>query len=99
MDKFSKDEDIHENIGELVFETLLYSSINSITDLNLSDNKSWFIKPQTKEERSGNVELLAELISMQVGIQHLNLSENFLSKNATLTVLTRIAETSSSSRL
>ena len=48
MDKFSKDEDIHENIGELVFETLLNSSINSITDLNFSDNKSWFEHPDTK---------------------------------------------------
>ena len=48
MNKFSADEDRHENIGELILETLLNSSINSITDLNLSDNKSWFEHPDTK---------------------------------------------------
>ena len=62
MSSFSKKEDREENIGELVFETLLNSNIESITDLNLRENRSWFWNPVTREERSSNVDLLAELI-------------------------------------
>ena len=54
-----------ENIGELVFETLLNSRIDSITDLNFGKNFSWFQHPKSKEEQSGNVNHLAEFISMQ----------------------------------
>ena len=64
MNEFSGNEDVSENIGELVLEILLSSSIDSIADLNLSKNKSWF-----KEDREGNVDLLAELISKQAGLQ------------------------------
>ena len=39
---FSSYKDKNQNIGELILETLLSSSIDSVTDLNLSDNKSWF---------------------------------------------------------
>lgn len=35
-------EKVNENIGEIVLETLLSSNIDSITDLNLSSNYSWF---------------------------------------------------------
>ena len=79
-------------MGELVLETLLSSNVDSIIDLNLSDNNSWFWHPVTKEERSDNVDLLAELISKQTALQHLNLRNNGFSSNATQTILTRIAE-------
>ena len=39
---FSDKYDTVENIGELVLEALLNSNIESIQDLNLSGNKSWF---------------------------------------------------------
>ena len=73
MAEFSGDSDREENIGELVLETLLNSDINTITDLNLSLNSSWFKHPDTGEERPSNVELLAELITKQASIKHLNL--------------------------
>ena len=63
-----------ENIGELILESLLSSNIDSITDLNLSENSSWFKHPVTKKVRAGNVDLLAELISKQANLQNLNLS-------------------------
>ena len=50
-------------MGELVLESLLSSDIDSITDLNLRFNASWFKHSNTQEERSNNVDLLAELIS------------------------------------
>ena len=46
--------------GELVLESLLSSSIDSITDLNLSENRAWF--------NPVGVDLLAELISKQAGL-------------------------------
>ena len=42
MSYFSDDKDELNNIGELVLEILMSSSINSITYLNFFDNKSWF---------------------------------------------------------
>ena len=57
-----------ENIGELVLETLLSSSIDSITNLSFRTNSSWFNHPDTNEERSNNVDLLAELISKHLGL-------------------------------
>ena len=63
MDRFSDNND-RENIGEIVLEALLSYNINTITDLNFNDNSSWFNHPDTKEERSGNVTLLADLIIM-----------------------------------
>jgi len=68
MNQFSGIKDFSENIGELVLEILLSSNINSIADLNLSENYSWFHNPETEEEREGNVDLLAELISKQTGL-------------------------------
>ena len=70
----SEDRDV--NIGELVFETLLGYDIKSITDLNLNCNESWFMHPDTKVEISSNVDLLAELITKQTGLQHIHLSGN-----------------------
>ena len=55
-------------MGELILETLLSSSIDSIENLDLSYNKSWFKNPDTNEERSSNADLLAELISKQVSL-------------------------------
>ena len=63
MERFSINKDSDENIAELVFEIFLSSNIQSITDLNLSYNSSWFKHPNSQEERSSNVELLIELIS------------------------------------
>ena len=59
MNSFSKDKDKNENICELVLESLLSSRIDSIINLNLRDNNSWFKHPDTKEERSDNIDLLA----------------------------------------
>ena len=53
MGSFSGNEDGESNIGELILESLLNSSIISITNLNLSGNESWF----------RNIDILAELIS------------------------------------
>ena len=65
-----------------MLESLLSSNIVSITDLNLDDNMSWFNHPDTEEERSGNVNLLVELISKLTGLQKIDLLENELSSNA-----------------
>ena len=46
MKEFSFYEDVQENIGELVLETLLSSNVDTITDLDLSKNSSWFKKPE-----------------------------------------------------
>ena len=44
MYKFSKNNYFIENInmGELVLETILSSTISTISDLNLASNESWF---------------------------------------------------------
>ena len=57
-----------ENFGEIVFETLLNYNINTITSLNFSDNRPWFRHEYTQEERSGNVDLLENIISNQAGL-------------------------------
>ena len=72
MYRFSSDNVENENIGELVLEILMSSSIDSITDLNLRMNSSWF----TGEARSGNIDLLVELITKQTGLQKINLGGN-----------------------
>ena len=82
---FSYDQDKVQNIGELVLETLLSYSVDSIIDLNLGSNYSWFKHP-------GNVDLLTELISRQTRLQIINLSWNNFSSNATQTLLTKIAD-------
>ena len=63
MNDFSSDRDSNMNMGEFVLEALLGSNIQSITDLNLYGNSSWFKNPETQEEKSGSVDLLVELIS------------------------------------
>ena len=78
-------------MGEIVLETLLSSNIVSITNLDLNGNSSWFKNFVTKDERTGNVDLLVELISRQTVIQNLDLGDNDFSSNATHAVLTRIA--------
>ena len=85
MDMFSSDKDVNENIAEVVLEALLTSSIDSIANLNLSCNKSWFKHP-------GNADLLAEIISKQASIQHIHLSSNYFSSDATQKILTKIAD-------
>ena len=80
-----------ENIGELILEPLLSSNIDSITELSLARNFSWFKHPDSEQERAG-LDLLAELISKQAGLQYIDLSENWFTSNATQKVLTRIAE-------
>ena len=49
---FSSNNDKDANISEHVLETLLCHNIYSFTELNLSNNESWFKHPRTKEERS-----------------------------------------------
>ena len=65
MYKFSKNNYFIENInmGKLVLETLLSSTINSITDLNLADNESWFWHSPMEENSQSNVDRLLALIS------------------------------------
>ena len=92
MEAFSDDADRDENMGEIVLETVLSANIDSVTDLNLGSNMSWFKHPTTGEERSGNVDLLAELISKQDALQQIDLSANYFSSSATQTILTRIAD-------
>ena len=48
--------------------------------------------PKTSEERSGNIELLVELITKQAGLNQINLNNNFFSSNSTKTVLSTIAD-------
>ena len=77
MKYFSDDyNDDKENIGELILEALLSSNIDSITDLNLVNNYSWFKNPNTREERSGNIDLLVELILKQASLQKIDLNGN-----------------------
>ena len=90
MRYFSYAYDREQNIGELVLESLLSSNIVSITDLDLGYNKSWFKHPETYEERSGNIDLLVELISKLTGLQKINLNGNKLPSIAKQTIKTRI---------
>ena len=99
MSFFSYFYDYSENIGELVLEMLLSSNIDSITSLNFSQNSSWFDNSDMNEDRSANVDLLAEFISKQLGIQYIDLSGSLNSSNATKKILTRIADFGSSSKL
>lgn len=85
MYRFSNDEAEDQNIGELVFESLLNSNVESIIDLNLGSNSSWFDYP-------GNVDLLTEFISRQNCLKIISLSDNSFSSIATFTLLTKIAE-------
>ena len=80
---FSYISDCEQNIGELVLEALLSSNIDSIIDLDLGSNTSWFKHPYTQEERSDCVDLLVELISKQTDLKQLNLSYNLFTSNAT----------------
>ena len=73
MDTFSHDRDIEQNIGELILESLLSSNIDSITELDLAYNSSWFKNPKIGEDRSGNVDLLVELINKQASLQKIYL--------------------------
>ena len=82
MYHFSSDEDSKQNIGELILEPLLSSNIDSITHMNLAYNESWFINPYTREERSGNVDLLVELILKLTSLQKIDLGCARFSVNA-----------------
>ena len=82
MNRFSRDRDRDENIGELVLECLQASRIDSIEDLNLGANPSWFKHPTTGEERPGNTALLAELLSKQAGLMQIDLGGDEYDGNA-----------------
>lgn len=56
LSNFSTDDIFEESLGELVLQCLLSSSIDSIIDLDLGGNASWF-----EDERESNVELLADV--------------------------------------
>ena len=90
MKQFSLNEDRDENMGELILESLLGSNIDSIIDLNFSFNNSWFYHPDTKKERTGNIDLLTELITKQVSLIHLYLDFNYFSSDATKKIFTTI---------
>ena len=47
IQRFSGNDVIDQSIDELILESLLSSNIDSITDLNLVDNSSWFKLPGT----------------------------------------------------
>ena len=85
MLEFSSYNDANEKIGEVILEALYTSNIDSIIDLNLGSNSSWFKHPS-------NAELLAEVIYKQSGIQHININCNDFSSDATQKILTRIAD-------
>ena len=74
-------------MGELVLEALLSSTIDTITDLNLGGNWSWFQHPDTNNERFGNVDLLLDLITKQAVLHHINLSHYIFSSKATKAIL------------
>ena len=84
-----------KNIGEIVLEALLSANINTITDLNLRANRSWFkpcLKhPDTREERSDNVAILAYLIIKHADLQHIDLGANYFSSISTKQILTKIS--------
>ena len=92
MESFSGNEDRDESIGMLILESLLNSTIDSITKFDLAYNKSWFWCPLTSEERSGSVDFLAEILSKQAILQNLNLGFNSFSSSATQSILTKIAD-------
>ena len=77
-------------MGELILETLLGSNIDSIINLNFSFNNSWFYHPETKKERTSNIDLLSELITKQADLKHLYLDFNYFSSDATQKIFTRI---------
>ena len=58
----------------------------------MGNNESWFMDPGMGEERTGNINLLAEIISKQADLQKINLSRNAFSSNATSTIMAKIAE-------
>ena len=100
MGKFSSGSDSNGNICETILESLLSSNIDSITNLNLGSNKSWFKNSGTNQEICSNAVLLSELISKQAGIHHINLRYNLFTSNATKTIVTKIADhTSTISKL
>ena len=71
MEYFSHDSDRENNMGEIILESILSSNIDSINDLNLGFNNSWF-----SEDRSGNIDLLALLMTKQTYFKHINLAGN-----------------------
>ena len=79
MENFGRSNDI----GEIIIESLFSSNIDSITDLKLSGNESWFKNSSTNQEICNNADLVSEIISKQAGIHHINLSSNKFSSNAT----------------
>ena len=82
MGTFSDKHDRDQNFAEIILETLLSSNIDSITNIRLFNNESWFKNPVTKEDRFSNVELLGELFSKQTGLEHINLGQCEFSNNA-----------------
>ena len=104
MEEFSRyNESDGKNVGETILESLLSSNIDSITDINLGCNRTWFNKSGshgTLLEICSNVNLVSELISKQAGIHHINLRYNLFTSNATKTIVTKIADhTSTISKL
>ena len=84
MDSFNCYNDSNgKNIGETILESLLSSNIDSITDLNLRGNESWFKDEISNHEICSNADLVSEIISKQAGIHHIVLSSNKFSSNAT----------------
>ena len=80
-----------KNFGEIILEALLSANINSITDLNIRANRSWFKHPDTRQERSDNVTLLAYLIIKHADLQHIDLGANYFSSISTKQILTKIS--------
>ena len=55
---FSAYQDLNENMGGIILDALLSSSIGSLSTLNFRNNRSWFEHPATGEERKDNLSKL-----------------------------------------
>ena len=73
------ERDKYENLGEIILESLLSSSIESISNLSFANNTSWFCH----SDKSGNIDLLSELITKQADLQLIDLGMNFFSSQNT----------------
>ena len=62
----------------LVLEPLLNSNIDSIADLDITNNLYWFGKAN-QDNVDSNIVLLTELITKQAGLQKINLEGNLFS--------------------
>ena len=80
----------------LILEPLLNSNVDSIADLNITNNLYWFNESYQGDVHN-NVVLLSELITKQAGLLKINLEGNLFCSKATKLIVTTIAEHPSTS--